>query len=114
MDVVGEQAAVAFEPCASKNGPPDVLVSRGKPIFMEPKSRAGVASKSRSQVRAELPSAGAERWMARGARATMMAVHLSGVVFRRKWKPPQLKPWKDLRRSDAAAAAASEGGRGSA
>jgi hypothetical protein len=24
----------------------------------------------------------------------MMALHLSGVVFRRKWKPPQLKPWE--------------------
>jgi hypothetical protein len=23
-----------------------------------------------------------------------MALHLSGVVFRRKWKPPQLKPWE--------------------
>lgn len=24
----------------------------------------------------------------------MMALHLSGVVFRRKWKPPRLKPWE--------------------
>ena len=23
-----------------------------------------------------------------------MALHLSGVVFRRKWKPPRLKPWE--------------------
>jgi hypothetical protein len=23
-----------------------------------------------------------------------MALHLSGVVFRRRWKPPQLKPWE--------------------
>jgi hypothetical protein len=24
----------------------------------------------------------------------MIALHLSGVVFRRKWKPPQLKLWE--------------------
>ena len=23
-----------------------------------------------------------------------MAMHLSGVVFRRRWKPPRLKPWE--------------------
>ena len=23
-----------------------------------------------------------------------MALHLSGVVFRRRWKPPRLKPWE--------------------
>jgi hypothetical protein len=23
-----------------------------------------------------------------------MALHLSGVTFRRKWKPPRLKPWE--------------------
>ena len=23
-----------------------------------------------------------------------MALHLSGVVFRRRWKPPQLRPWE--------------------
>jgi hypothetical protein len=28
------------------------------------------------------------------ARAEMMALHLSGVVFRRHWKPPRLKPWE--------------------
>jgi len=24
----------------------------------------------------------------------MMALHLSGVVLRRKWKPPRLQPWE--------------------
>jgi hypothetical protein len=28
------------------------------------------------------------------ARAAMMALHLAGVVFRRHWKPPPLKPWE--------------------
>jgi hypothetical protein len=32
--------------------------------------------------------------MARSAGAAMMALHLSGVVFRRQWKPPRLQPWE--------------------
>jgi hypothetical protein len=32
--------------------------------------------------------------MARSARAAMMALHLEGVVFRRNWKPPRLRPWE--------------------
>ena len=39
-----------------------------------------------------LGAAGADWWLARSARAALMALHLSGVVFRRKWKP-RLKPW---------------------
>jgi hypothetical protein len=27
-------------------------------------------------------------------RAALTALHLSGVVFRRHWKPPRLKPWE--------------------
>jgi hypothetical protein len=78
-----------------RSGLPDVLVIwRGKPIFVELKSRAGVATKSQKQVRVELLPAGATWWMARSARAAMMALHLSGVVFRRHWKPPRLKPWE--------------------
>jgi hypothetical protein len=78
-----------------RSGLPDVLVLyRGKPIFVELKSRAGVASKTQKQVRAELLPAGATWWMARSARAAMMALHLSGVVFRRRWKPPRLRPWE--------------------
>ena len=61
---------------------------------MELKSRAGVATKAQKQVRIELLSAGATWWMARSARAALMALHLSGVVFRRRWKPPRLKPWE--------------------
>ena len=72
----------------------DVLVIfRQKPIFVELKSRAGVATKAQKQIRLEMLPAGATWWMARSARAAMMALHLSGVVFRRHWKPPRLKPW---------------------
>src|SRR5215510_7472885 len=63
-----------------RSGLPDVLVLyRGKPIFVELKSRAGVATKAQKQVRVELLPAGASWYMARSARAAMMALHLSGV-----------------------------------
>jgi hypothetical protein len=76
-------------------GLPDVLVIwRGKPIFIELKSRAGVASKAQKKVRLELLPAGASWFLARSVRASMMALNLEGVVFRRKWKPPRLKPWE--------------------
>jgi hypothetical protein len=78
-----------------RSGLPDVLViSRGKPIFVELKSRRGVASKTQKQIRLEMLPVGAAWWMARSARAAMMALHLSGVVFRRQWKPPRLQPWE--------------------
>jgi hypothetical protein len=78
-----------------RSGLPDVLViSRGKPIFVELKSRRGVASKTQKRIRTELLPAGADWWMARSARAAMTALHLSGVVFRRQWKPPRLQPWE--------------------
>jgi hypothetical protein len=78
-----------------RRGIPDVLVIwRGKPIFVELKSRAGVATKSQKQIRLEMLPAGATWWMARSARAAMMALHLSGVVFRRQWKPPRLQPFE--------------------
>ena len=78
-----------------RSGLADVLVIyRGKPIFVELKSRAGVATKAQKQVRAELLPAGAVWWMARSGRAALMALQLSGVVFSRRWKPPLLKPWE--------------------
>jgi hypothetical protein len=78
-----------------RSGLPDVLVIfRQKPIFVELKSRAGVATKAQKQRRLELLAADAVWLMARSARAAVMALHLSGVVFRRRWKPPRLKPWE--------------------
>jgi hypothetical protein len=50
--------------------------------------------KTQKQIRLEMLPAGAEWWMARSARAALMALHLSGVVFRRRWKPPRLKPFE--------------------
>jgi hypothetical protein len=59
-----------------RSGLPDVqVIWRGKPIFIELKSRAGVASKAQKQVRLEMLPAGASWWMARSARAAMMALY---------------------------------------
>jgi hypothetical protein len=82
-----------------RSGVPDVLALFRRDtgiivIFIELKSRRGVASKVQKQVRLELLPCGARWWMARSARAALMALHLSGVAFRRKWQPPQLKPWE--------------------
>jgi hypothetical protein len=78
-----------------RSGLPDVqVIWRGRPIFVELKSRAGVASKAQKQIREKLTPAGADWWLARSAPAALMALHLSGVVFRRLWKPPRLKPWE--------------------
>jgi hypothetical protein len=78
-----------------RSGIPDVFVLYlGRPIFVELKSRVGVATKVQKQVRVDLLPAGATWWMARSARAALMALHLSGVTFRRQWKPPRLKPWE--------------------
>jgi len=78
-----------------RSGLPDVLVIfRQRPIFVELKSRRGVASKVQKQIRSELLPSGATWWMARSARAALMALHLEGVIFRRKWKPPRLEPWE--------------------
>jgi len=44
---------------------------------VELKSRAGVASKTQKQIRAELLPAGAVWWLARSARAALMALHCS-------------------------------------
>jgi len=52
-----------------RSGLPDVqVIWRGKPIFIELKSRAGVASKVQKQVRLEMLLAGADWWLARSAR----------------------------------------------
>jgi hypothetical protein len=79
-----------------RSGLPDtMIVFRQRSIFIEMKSRAGTASKAQKQVRAELVAAGAQWWMARSAVAALVALHRSGVAFRRPWKPPaDLRPWE--------------------
>jgi hypothetical protein len=63
-------------------------------IFIELKSKRGRVSRIQKQVRAEMLPTGAVWWMARTARAALMALHRSGASFRRKYKPPKLKPWE--------------------
>jgi hypothetical protein len=82
-----------------RSGLPDVLVFRRKPggvliVFVEMKSKAGVASKVQKRVLAEMLQAGAEWWMARSAAAALTALLRSGVVFRGQWTPPRLQPWE--------------------
>ena len=79
-----------------RSGLPDTMVGyRRRAVFVELKSKAGVASKSQKQVRAELVAAGARWWMARSVRAALTALHRSGVPFRAPWKPPSdLRDWE--------------------
>jgi hypothetical protein len=83
-----------------KAGIPDVEVIFRQPsggvliVFLELKSRRGVASKAQKQARAEMLPAGALWYMARSARAAMTALYLAGVAFRRPWEPPPLEPWE--------------------
>jgi hypothetical protein len=82
-----------------RSGLPDVVVLHRHGtstivIFIELKSRRGKVSHTQKQVRAEMLPANAKWWLARTARAALMALHLSGVVFRRKWRLPRLDPWE--------------------
>ena len=78
-----------------RSGLPDTMVVfRQRPVFVEVKSRAGIASKAQKQVREELVAAGATWWLVRSARAALMALRLAGVEFRRPWKPPELRAWE--------------------
>jgi hypothetical protein len=79
-----------------RSGLPDTMVVYSRrAVFVELKSKAGVASKSQKQVRAELVAAGARWWMARSVGAALTALHRSGVPFRAPWKPPSdLREWE--------------------
>jgi hypothetical protein len=78
-----------------RSGLPDVMVIiPQRSIFIEVKSPSGRASHSQKQVRDEVLAVGCQWWMARSARAALVALHRSGVEFRRPWKPPSLQPWE--------------------
>jgi hypothetical protein len=77
-----------------RSGIPDVLVVyRGKPIFIELKSRAGKASTEQKETRLAMLPAGIDWWMVRSARAALVALRRSGVKFRR-WKRLKLASWE--------------------
>jgi hypothetical protein len=78
-----------------RSGIPDLLVVYcGRAILIELKGSAGFASAAQKQIRAELLRAGATWWLARSARAAMMALRKEGVVFRRRWTAPRLEPYE--------------------
>jgi hypothetical protein len=66
-----------------RSGLPDVMViaCHHLVVFVELKSVSGIASKAQKQVRRELLSVGCRWWMARSARAALMALHRAGVPF---------------------------------
>ncbi|HZZ24926.1 MAG TPA: hypothetical protein VFE60_21140 [Roseiarcus sp.] len=75
-----------------RSGLPDTMVIfRQRPVFVEVKSQAGIASKGQKRV-------GRNWWRLalsggwRGARA----LRISGVEFRWPWKPPELRAWEGL------------------
>jgi hypothetical protein len=74
------------------------VVSRfhtGVPRDVRPSTIPEDPPKAQKRVRAELVAAEASWWMARSARAALVALHRSGVEFRRPWKPPaDLRPWE--------------------
>jgi hypothetical protein len=83
-----------------RSGIPDVLVffrdASGSVhiVFVELKSRSGTPSTAQRETRLAMLPAGAVWYMARSAVAALQALHLAGVVFRRPWRQPRLKPWE--------------------
>jgi hypothetical protein len=81
----------------TRAGLPDVwIIWRGESVFVELKSRSGIASKVQRQIRDEVLAAGVKFfWLARTPRACLLALHLSGVPLV-GWKPPKepLPAWE--------------------
>lgn len=78
-----------------RSGLPDVhVLYRGKSIYVEMKSHRGLASPTQKQVREELLRSGADWWMARSARAALMALHKSGVPLQPPWEQQPLELWE--------------------
>jgi hypothetical protein len=75
---------------------PDIMCipSFGRPVFVELKSKAGHATKAQKEVRAGLIAIGCRWFMARSARAALVALLRAGVPFREPWEPPRLEAWE--------------------
>jgi hypothetical protein len=84
------------EKAGVRSGLPDVMVVLPqRSVFVEVKSPGGRASKAQKRVREELVAVDCRWWMARSARAALVALHRSGVEFRGAWEPPaDLRPWE--------------------
>jgi hypothetical protein len=77
-------------------GTPDyLLLHKGTLIGLELKSPGGRLSRTQIEVRLALLQAGGMWWMARSARAALVALHRSGVTFKRRWREPaKLRSWE--------------------
>jgi len=80
----------------TRSGLPDWwFVWRGRNVCIELKSRSGVASKTQRQVRDELLAAGVRHWwLARSARAALLALHRSRIPLRNYTPPDKLAAWE--------------------
>jgi hypothetical protein len=80
-----------------KAGLPDLMVIARclPPVFLEVKSKRGVASAAQRKIAAELVAAGCSWFLARSSRAAMVALHRAGVPLI-KWTPPKslLPAWE--------------------
>jgi hypothetical protein len=63
------------------------LVNGEPPLWIEMKSKRGTPSRAGRQVFADLTAMGCNVYVARSARAALMALHLSGVPLRPAWQP---------------------------
>jgi hypothetical protein len=79
-----------------RSGLPDVMVILPqRSLFLEIKGPGGRASKAQKRIREKLVAVDCRWWMARSARAALVALHRSGVEFRGAWEPPaDLRPWE--------------------
>jgi hypothetical protein len=64
-------------------------------VWIELKSRSGMATPAQKRFREEVLASGAKWWMCRSVRAVMVALQRSGVPFRRQWEPSgPLQEWE--------------------
>jgi hypothetical protein len=85
------------------SGFPDLFVSfrrklsprcRTYVVFIELKSRSGIASRSQKEIRLQMLPTGGRWFLARSAPAALTALYRSGAPFRQPWKPPRLERWE--------------------
>jgi VRR-NUC domain len=80
-----------------RGGLPDLLFIVRVPhkiVWIEVKSRAGIASKKQRQVYRELRAMGCDYWLVRSIRAAFTAFHRSGVPLLSPEKPHELEDWE--------------------
>jgi hypothetical protein len=81
-------------------GMPDVMVLQARRggltriVFVELKSRRGIASPAQRTTRDQMVPANARWWLARSPEAALAALKWSGIKFRCEWRHPRLPAWQ--------------------